>query len=102
MKVYLCLLLVIFSPFVLATPEKLSFRDGIEEGCTKSMTKKGNTEADTKIFCTCFADTLVSGMTKEESKLLEAGDKKVEMALMLRNGDNLFLCEKNLSKNAKF
>lgn len=102
MKIYLSILLFVFTSVALAEPEKLSFRDGIEEGCTQGMTKKGNTKADTKIFCTCFADTLVKGMTKEEEKLIAAGDKKAEMSLMMRNGDNLFACEKNLSKDAKF
>ena len=54
------------------------------------------------VCSSCFADTLVKGMTKEEEKLIVAGDKKVEMSLMMRNGDNLFACEKNLSIDAKF
>lgn len=102
MKIYFSVLLFVLTHLALAEPEKQSFRDGIEEGCTQSMSKKGNTAADTKTFCTCFADTLVKGMTKEEEKLIVAGDKKLELALMMRNGDNLFACEKNLSKDAKF
>lgn len=102
MKIYLALLLSVLTSFAFAEPEKPSFRDGIEEGCTQGKAKKGNTKADTKTFCTCFADTLVKGMTKEESKLLAAGDKKVEMELMLRNGDKLVACERNISKDAKF
>ena len=64
--------------------------------------ERAGAAADTKTFCTCFADTLVQGMTKEEEKLIVAGDKKTEIALMMRNGDKLFACEKNLSKDAKF
>jgi hypothetical protein len=102
MKIYLSMLLFGLASLALAEPAKLSFRDGIEEGCSQSMAKKGNTAADTKTFCTCFADTLVKGMTEEEEKLIVAGDKKVEISLLMKNGDNLFACEKNLSKDAKF
>lgn len=80
----------------------LNYRSGVEKGCASSMSKKNNSESDITIFCSCFADTLVDDLSREEERKLVAGDKKIEQLLFQRNFYKLPLCEKNLSKDAKF
>ena len=46
----------------------LDYRNGVEEGCAVSKRNKNNSESDIKIFCSCFADTLVDGLSKEKKQ----------------------------------
>jgi len=82
--------------------EVLDYRRGVEEGCASKMKEKNNSESDIKIFCSCFSDTLVDGLSKEDRTQLAKGDKKFERSIFSRNFYKTPMCEKNLSKNAKF
>lgn len=80
----------------------LDYRRGVEEGCASRMREKNNSESDIKIFCSCFSDTLVDGLSKEDRAQLAKGDKKFERTIFSRNFYKTPMCEKNLSKDAKF
>lgn len=80
----------------------LDYRRGVKEGCASRMKEKNNSESDIKIFCSCFADTLVDGLSKEDRAQLKKGDKNFEQSIFRRNFYKTPMCEKNISKDAKF